>query len=620
MARALYFPEKARDPMRVSLLQISNFRGIKRGSVHFRDHTVLIGPNNSCKTTIIEALTLVLGRDRLIRTLTEHDFYGSTPDATARITITATITDFDPPDFTQHPEWFGDRRGVPFWFDPDSGAVVPEQGHARQLLASQIVFAARFNADTLDVETVRYFDGGDGRDVFDDDNFVAVPPKLIRDLGFFLVPASRSWDRMLSFASELFRRVIRSADGLPAATVLAERDRLRDPGAKLEDDARLAPVVREVNAEMGRLLGKETPLNLRITATDSAAVLEAITAHFQADAGVAVPAKRQGSGLISLQSLFLLLHFGQRRIQEGESFVLALEEPELHLPPGVQRRVLSRLQALSTQTIVTTHSPLVAGYCEATSLLVVRSRDGELDVRPMLARALTQEATNAVRRLFQINRTETAAAVMSDCVLVPEGRYDFDWLTLALRVAELHGEAGEPCLFGVRVGLIPTSDARVKETCTVLSKAHPMVCALVDGDAEGKGYADALDDAEAGATRVILWPDDWTIEDVVGAIVAAEEQQTMARIDADLAVPCGTRAVLVQRLKSDDRAAHGLKGDGVAYEIIANALSESAPCRARARALLHELSQACLGLATPRFTAAAAREGRPDRLVFEPWP
>ena len=104
--------------MRVSLLEIKGFRGIRTGKVQFRDHTVLIGPNNSGKTTIVEALALVLGRDRLIRNLTEHDFFGSAPEPTDRIKITATVTGFEPEDFTAHADWFGDQRGVPFWFDP----------------------------------------------------------------------------------------------------------------------------------------------------------------------------------------------------------------------------------------------------------------------------------------------------------------------------------------------------------------------------------------------------------------------------------------------------------------------------------------------------------------------
>ena len=604
--------------MKVALLKIENFRGIRSGTVQFRAHTVLIGPNNSGKTTIVEALALVLGRDRMVRTLTEHDFFGSDPAAATRIKVIATIIGFDPEDAGAHTEWFRDGRGVPCWFDPVNGTVLPEKTHGGQHLACEIIFAARFDRETLEVETARYFNDSDDVDVFAQESYVSVPGKLIRDIGFFLVPASRSWDRMLSFSSELFRRVVRSAGGLPAEAILDERNRLRCPQARLEDDARLKPIVTDVNEEMTTLLGRSTPLRLRLTATDSAGVLEAITPHFQTGDRMSVPAKREGSGLVSLQSLFLLLHFGQKRIEDGESFLMALEEPELHLPPAVQRRVLSRLQALSTQTIVSTHSPLIAGYCEPPSLLIVRNNGGTLDVKPMLAELLGQNATNTTRRLFQINRVETATAMMSEFVLVPEGRLDFEWLTLLLRVAELDREGTEPCLFGVRIGIVPTSDAKVKETCEVIAKAHPQVTALVDGDDDGCRYADTIDELNEGAKKVLRWPDDWTIENLVGWVIEADEAQVMARLNEDLSPAPGTLATLLARLKSDDRTQHGTKGDGVAYEIIANALAERPLCRARARAALHAIAQACAGTQTRYFTSEEREEGRIPRLVFTP--
>jgi putative ATP-dependent endonuclease of OLD family len=340
--------------MIVASLIIQNFRGIKSGKVVFHDHTVLVGPNSSGKTSIIEALALVLGRDRLVRDLTEHDFYGSSPQPVDRIKIVATITDFASEDFTALPDWFREGRGVPTWFDPATGVVVPERTHEAQTLACQIAFAARFEREKLEIETARYFHDDDGLDIFAEENFVSVPIKLIREIGLFLIPANRSWDQMLSFNSELFRRVISATGGLPAETIIAERDRLRAPVEPLENDARLKPVVDQVNMEIARLLGVQSLLRMRLTGTDANSALEAVVPHFVTTIGSEIPSKRQGSGLISLQSLFLLLHFGQKRIEEGESFCMALEEPELHLPPAIQRRVLARLQSLSTQTIVST--------------------------------------------------------------------------------------------------------------------------------------------------------------------------------------------------------------------------------------------------------------------------
>ena len=503
----------------------------------------------------------------------------------------------------------------PVWFDPETGGAVPEKTHDRQTLACRIGFAARFERESLEVETARYFYDGEGADVFAEDGFVPVPVRLIREVGLFLISANRSWDRMLSFSSELFRRVIRATSGLPAATIVTERDRLRAPVDRLEDDARLKPVIDEVNGEIVGLLGVQSPLRMRLTSTDSDSVLQTVVPHFVTAIGSEVPSKRQGSGLISLQSLFLLLHFGRQRIEDGESFCMALEEPELHLPPAIQRRVLSRLQSLSTQTIVSTHSPLVAGFCEATSLLIVRNDGGNVAARPLLTDRLRQGATNAVRKLYQINRVETVTAIMSEYVLVPEGRFDFDWLTLLTRVVEL-GDASEPCLFGVRVGLVPTSDAKVKETCEALSKAHPDVCGLVDGDAEGRRYAAELRDPAVGARKVLQWPDNWAIEDVVCWTMEADETAVMQRVNADLSVAPGDRATLLARLRSDDRTQYGIKGDLVAYEIIANVLAEHPPCVARARTMLHAIAEACAGVETPHFEIETA--GPVPVLVFKP--
>jgi putative ATP-dependent endonuclease of the OLD family len=535
-----------------------------------------------------------------------------------RIKIVATITDFASEDFAALPDWFRDGRSVPSWFDPATGDAVPEKTGDDQTLVCQIAFAARFERENLEIETARYFHDDDGLDIFAEENFVSVPIKLIREVGLFLIPANRSWDQMLSFNSELFRRVISATDGLPSETIIAERDRLRAPIEPLENDARLKPVVDEVNTEIARLLGVQSPLRMRLTGTDANSVLETVVPHFVTAIGSEVPSKRQGSGLISLQNLFLLLHFGQKRIKEGESFCMALEEPELHLPPAIQRRVLSRLQSLSTQTIVSTHSPLVAGFCDATSLLIVRNNGGTLTAKPLLARPLGQEVINAIRKLYQINRVETATAVMSDFVLVPEGKLDFDWLSLLTRAVEQNKESDESCLFGVRVGLIPTSDAKVKETCEALSKAHPFVFGLVDGDRDGDRYAAELNDPAVGARKVLRWPDGWTIEDVICWILEADEAAVMQRINTDLAAAPGNRANLLVLLKSEDRAQNGLKGDLVAYEIIANALADHPRRLARAHAMLHAIAQVCADDPTIHFAVVAA--GQVPRLVFRPWP
>jgi putative ATP-dependent endonuclease of OLD family len=351
----------------VSRLTIKGFRGIKSCDIPLRKFTTFIGPNNCGKTTITEALALVLGRDRLVRSLTEHDFYGSDPSAVDRIQIIAAVTGFEPDDPERHTDWFRWGRGTIGWLHQETGAIKAVRDDLLDELTCRIAFAARFDKETLEVVTARYFYDSDLDPFAEDINVTSVPFELIRQVGFFLIPASRTWDRTISFGSELFRRVVSYVGGRPAAAVLAERDRLRAPNQPLDEDANLRDLVAEINRDVETILGHSSPLRLRITATDSESILYRVFPHFDVAGHLPLPSRRHGSGLISLQTLILLMRFGRLRVAHGDSFMMVIEEPELHVPPPLQRKLLRMMQTLTTQTIVTTHSPTVAAIPELTN-------------------------------------------------------------------------------------------------------------------------------------------------------------------------------------------------------------------------------------------------------------
>jgi energy-coupling factor transporter ATP-binding protein EcfA2 len=593
--------------LRVADLYIENFRGIKTAKIRFGRHSVLVGPNNCGKTTIIEALALLFGRDRLIRTLTEHDFFGGDPQPADRLRLLATIVDFIPNDEQFHSDWFRENRAVPKWFDEKSGHIHPTRDESTWKLACQVAFCARFDRPTLEVDTLRYFHDDDmATDPFADDSTpTTFPSQLVRDIGFFLVPASRTWDRIISFGSELFKRVVSSIDGKPAESVLVERDRLRVPDKPLEDDPHLENIVKNLNEELSGFFLNEPKLRLRITTTDSEGVLSAVVPHYaDSAASPALPAHRQGSGLVSLQGLLLLLQFGRKRAEENQNFWMALEEPELHVPPPLQRRLVRRLQALSSQTFVSTHSPMVAAMSDPETVCVLRSSGGVLSAVPLQPGPLPADTPNSIRSLFQLRRIDTISALMHDVVLIPEGRTDYDWLELLVRAVDVGQgwKSDAESNFGAYIGVVPTQDAAVVNTFEFLSPLHPMVVALVDGDAAGTAYADALANLERPPSAVLRWPDGWMLEDVVGSILSVDESGGIAALAA-LPQPPSSIAELVARLKTNERNVHGLKHDQVAYEVVAAAIAALPECRKRARDILNALTDAALGRQVPMFVA-----------------
>lgn len=596
--------------MKIVALEIENFRGIQRGTIRFKEHPVLVGANNTGKTTIIEAIALLLGRDRLIRDLTEHDFFGSNPQPQDRIKLIATLSGFDGDDPDRNIEWFREGRGIPKWLDETTGIVHPMRDQGAWKLCCQIGFQAYFDQDSLNVETVRYFHDGDNTaDPFTDAHPTNVHGRLIQQVGFYLVRASRTWDRVFSWGSELFRRTINAANAQPSAALMTERDRLRAPTNPLEDDTNLEPLIRNVNSELAAYLSNAPRLQLRLTSTDSRSVMDAVFAHFAGSNGLSVPAARQGSGLLSLQGLLLLLELGRLRAASGDGFLMALEEPELHLPPASQQQLIQRVQALSTQTIITTHAPAVASAADPTSVLILRNRLGILSAEPFMESAITANAANWERRFFQHGRTAILAALMQSSILVPEGRSEYHLFEILLRALMLRqGWAADTArnrTFALDVGLVPTEDAQIIEITYKLTRLHDRVCCLVDGDDAGREYARQLRAQEHRPSAVLSWHAGAALEDIIGWIMRADE--SVIPLLADLCTPAPTSIEeIVAYLKSH-------KIDLVTYEAVSLAISQNQQCSSRASLLFDGMACACMGEATNLFTQNAD-----GLLVFQP--
>ena len=65
--------------MKVRRIRLQNYRGVQVGTVLLDGHSLLVGSNSVGKSTICEALELVLGPERMFRRpiIDEYDFYGA---------------------------------------------------------------------------------------------------------------------------------------------------------------------------------------------------------------------------------------------------------------------------------------------------------------------------------------------------------------------------------------------------------------------------------------------------------------------------------------------------------------------------------------------------------------
>ncbi|MDE0662086.1 MAG: AAA family ATPase [Gammaproteobacteria bacterium] len=591
--------------MKLLALSIRGFRGVLWADLRFGGHDVLVGPNGAGKSTVIDALSLVFGRTRLVRDLTEHDFYGSRPDATSRIRIVATLAGFDRNDPERNDTWFREGRAVPKWWNSSKGTVEPQSSVHAETLCAQVAFAARFDLEELVVESIRYFhDDDEVEDPFLDDAVLPIPIRLFDDIGYYVLPARRTWEATASFASELFRKVVSTVGGIPAQVVLQERDRLREPDAPMEATAGLSPLAERIDRQLAELLPDGRGFQLRLTATDSESLLRTLVPHYVGNDGVSLPVGRHGLGLLSLQTFILLLELGRERVRMGKSFLFAMEEPELHIPPGIQRRLIAQAVSIAEQTICTSHSPRVAGYYPATSVQILDREPARLATTPMLQERLDASATNAKRKLFQDDRARLVEALMHHRVLIPEGRSEYEWFRLLSDALETGDVAVEPDAgdetmgvdtpaFGTVIGVVPTHDGAVSEVFHALQPLRGGLVLLVDGDDAGAGKIDETRRSELVAKVILRWRDGWTMEDAIGWILEGDEgalTELQDRIDHEFDSIAGL--VLLFKTKAGPGR---LKTDYLAYEEVSSVIGNLPRCRRRAADLLEAVTLGALG-------------------------
>lgn len=611
--------------MWVRQLRIENFRGVKSALVDFSERqTILVGPNGAGKSTVLETFALLFGRDRLVRTLTEHDFHGSDPQAGDRIRFVATITGFSSNVAADHSQWFSERRGVPKWLAA-SGKLLPEPDSKDDALAIQLGFAARFDRSELYVETIRYFHDDDAVvDPFDEDVVQTLPPKLVSEIGFFLVPAYRTWDRLVSFNSDFFKKILESSGALEAAEVLNERDRLRRDEHRVDLQGVLKELREGIDAQLKQLIPGCPGLELRLTGTDAESLLQALVPHYRYTGSVSLPAGRHGSGLLSLQTALLVLHVAERRRKANQNVIIAVEEPELHMPPGVQSQILQQLGTSSNQLVCATHSPRVAAVCSALDIRMVNATGNpSAPVAPILKTPLPGSAKNGVRKLFQENRQAFVEALMHRFVLVPEGRTDGEWLRLfsSCAASDLElGTCGDSLPFTTVFGIAPTHDACVIDTVEKIKDIRGDVVALADGDKAGDDYVKSLLKAARPPEHIAQWPAGAEVEDAVGWVLG-KDQKLAQTVQAEMPTAPGSVPGIVDWLKKPTNE-KGAKTDFLAHEAIAGAILASEQAKARVRSLLGAFVELTCGKVSTKLLKADTDRSTEKtavwRVVFEP--
>ncbi len=422
--------------MHLVRVRVRNFRGIAYGEVHLNGHTAFIGDNNAGKSTLLEAVDLVLGPERLSRrpVIDEHDFYAGTYVDPAKNevvpiqveVIVAGLSDEQLRHFRDHIEWWDTQTKSLLVGAPPEGTDAPHVG-----AAIRVFFNGWYDVDEDDFAGDTYYatpempDGSYPR--------FSAPDK--RKCGFLYLRTLRTGARALSLERGSLLDVILRLKETRLTMWEDLLDQLRAlPVGETEDIGELLVAVQDAVRHYVPSDWAEQP-HMRVSDLTRDMLRRTLTVFMgtgakRPDGSVySAPYQHQGTGTINTLVLALLSIIAELK----QSVIFAMEEPEIALPPHTQKRIINSLRQKSAQAIFTSHSPYVLEEFEPAQVVVLKRTAGVMTGVPATYPPAVKP--KAYRTEFKARFCE---ALLARYVLVLEGRTEFDALPAAARrLAEL---------------------------------------------------------------------------------------------------------------------------------------------------------------------------------------
>lgn len=362
--------------MRINRLRIENFRSIRSLDVELGETTVFIGPNNAGKTAILDALRIVLTRRWGQRGtgFTEHDVHRPTQDGDPRGLPPVTITLF-----LEEPQagaWDADMVAA---LD-DIMAVSPD---GRNMLTLRVTCSWNDETEAFD-PAWQFLDAGgepqqERRRSINLTGFFSYLPIFwlgaLRDAANEFTPRSGNWARLLKsvrIPNDLEREALRILSELDVRIVAAD-PRLNRIAEHIGEATRVA-----VGEGPGAARVNTLPLAIEDMLQRTGVVIR------NEELRPWLPLSHHGQGLQSLAVIFLFQAAVLQQLAEsdrqGVEAIFAIEEPEAHLHPQAARTLWDRVEALSGQKLMTTHSPYFVQHVPLRDLRLVSFRGGQTAV------------------------------------------------------------------------------------------------------------------------------------------------------------------------------------------------------------------------------------------------
>ncbi|QRN85662.1 AAA family ATPase [Clostridia bacterium] len=381
--------------MFISKLVIEGYKNCKNeSSIEFQEGlNILVGENASGKTTIINALRMILKeREYSYLNIEENDFYRSFEDdyLSDKIKIDLYLSNLDP------------DEEVTFysWCDADFNAVLHLDVNNkinRKGYYKKVIWGGASKASIFEEET------------FDSINCVYLPP--LRDAEEKLTNGKKSRLATLlkhQFASEEDETTFVGKVRTFNQTIVDNKDGEFKEIAKAKFD-----INNSLQESMGTVFGQS--INLQFADVTFNTILQSIRMVFFPQLGETNIEKFRDIAINSLgfnNLLYIATVFSELQAvgKDNNLFtILLIEEPEAHLHPQLQVKLIKYLETLTKsnknmQIILTSHSPVLASSVSIDSVIHIYEKAGFINAT-QLSKLNMGQSKNFVNRWLDVTKS-----------------------------------------------------------------------------------------------------------------------------------------------------------------------------------------------------------------------
>lgn len=344
-------------------VKINNFRSLKNITVTLGQTTIIIGENNSGKTSFLEALRLVLSKVYQKIVFDEYDYFLSdeivTPKDSPGIDITLIFQE------RSLEEWNG-------YVMDNFAEIIQYLGNETDYASIILNVTSAYNVATNEYETQMSFLNKDFELLPKNQNKIS---SFIKLTPLFYLQALRDIKEAYSSRSPLWGQFLKKVN-IPNEKMTDLQDRIETINTEIiKSDGNLTRLLSSIE-EIQRVLDFQGDDFVTINALPMKSwdlLSKAQLVLKNKDNKTNFPIERHGQGTQSISIILLFKAYINILLEEINSTeaeaILTLEEPESHLHPQAIRAIERVISEIDCQKIITTHSPY---FIQNASLLNLR--------------------------------------------------------------------------------------------------------------------------------------------------------------------------------------------------------------------------------------------------------